>query len=63
MIWATVSAQPRHSTRGDQWTKTHAEDGAVFNAAMSSGSTQRLPALDGVQHFRKFQRDGVWEAI
>jgi hypothetical protein len=28
-----------------EWAKTNPEDGAVFNAAMTSGSAQRLPAI------------------
>jgi O-methyltransferase domain len=38
------------------WTKTHPEDGAVFNAAMTSGSTQRLPAILTAYDFSRFER-------
>jgi hypothetical protein len=39
-----------------EWTKTHPEDGAVFNAAMTSGSAQRLPALLAAYDFSCFER-------
>src|SRR5438093_6491919 len=39
-----------------EWTKTHPEDGAVFNAAMTSGSAQRLPALLAAYDFSRFER-------
>jgi len=39
-----------------EWTKTRPEDGAVFNAAMTSGSTQRLPALLAAYDFSCFER-------
>jgi len=39
-----------------EWTKTHREDGAVFNAAMSSGSTRRLPAILSAYDFARFER-------
>jgi SAM-dependent methyltransferase len=39
-----------------EWTKTHPEDGAVFNAAMTSGSAQRLPAILAAYDFSRFER-------
>jgi len=39
-----------------EWTQTHPEDGAVFDAAMTSGSTQRLPALLAAYDFAPFAR-------
>jgi len=39
-----------------EWAKTHPEDGAVFNAAMTSGSAQRLPAILAAYDFSRFER-------
>src|SRR4029453_5652513 len=39
-----------------EWAKTHPEDGAVFNAAMTSGSAQRLPAILAAYDFAQFER-------
>jgi SAM-dependent methyltransferase len=39
-----------------EWTRTHPEDGAVFNAAMTSGSALRLPAILGAFDFSRFER-------
>jgi SAM-dependent methyltransferase len=39
-----------------EWTKTHPEDGAAFNAAMTSGSAQRLPAILAAFDFSRFER-------
>jgi len=39
-----------------EWIKTHPADGAVFHAAMTSGSTQRLPALLSAYDFSRFER-------
>jgi len=39
-----------------EWTKTHPEDGAVFNAAMTSGSVETLPALLEAFDFSRFER-------
>jgi len=39
-----------------EWTRTHPEDGAIFNAAMTSGSVQRLPALLAAYDFSRFER-------
>jgi SAM-dependent methyltransferase len=39
-----------------EWAKTHPEDGAVFNAAMTSGSAQRLPAILAAYDFAHFER-------
>ena len=39
-----------------EWSKTHPEDGAVFNAAMTSGSAQRLPAILAAFDFSRFER-------
>jgi O-methyltransferase domain len=39
-----------------EWTRTHPDDGAVFNAAMTSGSAQRLPALLSAYDFTRFER-------
>jgi len=39
-----------------EWTKTHPEDGAIFNAAMTSGSAQRLPAILAAFDFSRFER-------
>jgi O-methyltransferase domain len=39
-----------------EWVKTHPEDGAVFNAAMTSGSAQRLPAVLAAYDFSRFER-------
>jgi len=39
-----------------EWTKTHPEDGAIFNAAMTSGSERRLPALLAAYDFSRFER-------
>jgi hypothetical protein len=39
-----------------EWTRTHAEDGAVFNAAMTSGSSQRLPAILAAYDFTHGER-------
>ena len=39
-----------------EWAKTHPEDGAVFHAAMTSGSAQRLPALLAAYDFSRFER-------
>ncbi|HEU4368605.1 MAG TPA: methyltransferase [Methylomirabilota bacterium] len=37
------------------WTTTHPEDGAVFQAAMTSGSAQRLPAVLAAYDFSRFE--------
>jgi SAM-dependent methyltransferase len=39
-----------------EWAKTHPEDGALFNAAMTSGSAHRLPALLAAFDFSRFER-------
>jgi SAM-dependent methyltransferase len=39
-----------------EWAKTHPEDGAVFNAAMTSGSAQRLPSILAAYDFTQFER-------
>jgi len=39
-----------------EWAKSHPEDGAVFNAAMTSGSAQRLPAILAAYDFAHFER-------
>ena len=39
-----------------EWSKTHPEDGAVFNAAMTSGAAQRLPAILAALDFSRFER-------
>jgi len=39
-----------------EWAKTHPDDGAVFNAAMTSGSAQRLPAILAAFDFSRFER-------
>jgi hypothetical protein len=39
-----------------EWTKKHPDDGAAFNAAMTSGSAQRLPALLAAFDFSRFER-------
>ena len=38
-----------------EWAKTHPEDGAVFNAAMTSGSSLRLPAILAAYDFSRFE--------
>ena len=40
------------------WARTHPEDSAVFDAAMTSGSAQRLPALLTGYDFSRFVRIG-----
>jgi SAM-dependent methyltransferase len=39
-----------------EWTKTHPEDGAMFNAAMTSGSARSLPAILAAFDFSGFER-------
>ena len=39
-----------------EWCKTHPEDASVFNAAMTSGSAQRLPAILAAYDFSRFKR-------
>jgi hypothetical protein len=39
-----------------EWAKTHPEDGAIFNAAMTSGSARRFPALLAAYDFTQFER-------
>src|SRR5206468_6991940 len=39
-----------------EWAKSHPEDGAVFNMAMTSGSAQRLPVLLAAYDFTQFER-------
>src|SRR5438128_12160266 len=39
-----------------EWVKTHPEDGAVFNDAMTSGSARRLPAVLAAYDFSCFER-------
>ena len=39
-----------------EWAKTHPEDGALFNAAMTSGSAMRLPAIVAAYDFSPFER-------
>jgi hypothetical protein len=39
-----------------EWTKTHPDDGAIFNAAMTTGSTQRLPSILAAYDFAPFER-------
>jgi len=39
-----------------EWLKTHPEDGAVFNDAMTSGSVRRLPAVLAAYDFSCFER-------
>lgn len=39
-----------------EWAQTHPEDGAVFNAAMTSGSAQRLPTILAAYDFSAFER-------
>jgi hypothetical protein len=38
-----------------EWCKTHPEDASVFNAAMSSGSAERLPAILAAYDFSQFK--------
>jgi SAM-dependent methyltransferase len=38
------------------WVRSHPEDGAVFHAAMTSGSAQRLPAVLAAFDFSPFER-------
>jgi len=38
-----------------EWCKTHPEDASVFNAAMSSGSARRLPAILAAYDFSRFK--------
>jgi SAM-dependent methyltransferase len=39
-----------------EWVNAHPEDGAVFNAAMTSGSVRRLPAVLAAYAFSHFER-------
>ena len=38
-----------------EWTRTHPEDGAIFNAAMTSGSTNAATALLAAYDFSRFE--------
>src|SRR6516162_4006363 len=46
-----------------EWIKTHPEDGAVFNDAMTSGSARRLPAVLAAYDFSCFERSSTWAAV
>jgi O-methyltransferase domain len=39
-----------------EWCQTHPKDASVFNAAMTSGSAQRLPAILAAYDFSRFKR-------